>query len=189
MSKKNSHSTTDGNIDTDFIEDEEIKTEEYSQDKIKKIRQEKDEAIKAKRQCLEDLQKAKADFVNMRKRDEQDKERFIKSANEKLVSEIIPLLDSFDLALHESFWTDKPEIKKGVDQIHNRFKQILENHGVQIHNPLGEIFDPNKQEAISMEETKKEDEDHKISEVIQKGYELNGKIIRSAKVKIKTFIK
>lgn len=187
MSKQFSNKSDNADDDTDFIPDDDVMEEEFSKDKIKKIREEKEEAIKAKQQCMEDLQKAKADFVNMRKRDEQEKERFIKSANEKLVLEIIPILDSFDLALQENHWTEKPEMKKGIDQIHYQFKQILETHGVTIDDPVGKIFDPSRHEAIAVEETESETEDHAISEVIQKGYELNGKIIRSAKVKIKQY--
>lgn len=187
MSKKPHNNLDEENVD--FVPEDEIVQEESSKDKIKKIREERDEAIKARQQCMEDLQRAKADFVNMRRRDEQDMERFMRAANEKLVSEIIPILDSFDLALHESLWVEKPEIKQGIDQIHTKLKQILENHGVEIQDPIGQIFDPNKHEAIAMEETPNEAEDHKIVDVIQKGYELNGKIIRTAKVKVRTFNK
>ena len=93
-----------------------------------------------------------------------------------LLNQFIPVLDSFSLALSHG--------QKEVEPIYKQFLQILKQNGLEESNPLGETFDPRSHEAVGTVETEKESEDHKILEVIQKGYILTGKIIRPAKVKI-----
>lgn len=152
--------------------DDSVVEEEYSQDKVKKLKEKlKDAEAKAK-EYLDGWQRAQAEFVNIRKRDEEAKIEFIKFVSEKLVSELIPVFDSLSLA------------QGHAEPIYKQLMQILKQNGLEEDNPMGEIFDPKKHEAIGTIKTDKEDEDHKILEVLQKGYILSGKIIRPAKVRI-----
>ncbi len=138
---------------------------------------EKLKAAEAKaKEYLDSWQRAQADFVNMRKRDEEAKVEFTKFVNEKLISELIPVLDSFNLALAHG--------EKGIEPVCNQFIKVLNQNGLEESNPAGEVFDPKFHEAVGVVPTNKKEEDHKVLEVVQKGYILSGKIIRPAKVKI-----
>ena len=126
---------------------------------------------------LESWQREKADFINIRKRDEQAQKEFLKFANEKIIEDILPVLDSFDLALTH---TKDEEVIKGIEQIKNQFVSILERNGVKKFSPLGEVFDPVRAQAIGMVKG----DENVVMEVVQAGYELNGRIIRPALVNV-----
>jgi molecular chaperone GrpE len=125
---------------------------------------------------LDSWQRDKAEFINIRKRDEQAQGEFLKFANEKLILDIIPVLDNFDISLNHA----DGEVKKGIETIINQLTSVLEKNGVKKFSPLGEDFDPARAQAIA---TVAGDEG-KVMEVMQSGYELNGKIIRPAMVKV-----
>ena len=125
---------------------------------------------------LDGWQRDKAEFINIRKRDEQSQAEFVKFANEKLILEMIVVLDHFDSALKHL----DGEAKKGIELIQKEFLNVLEKNSVTKFSPLGETFDPAKAQAIAMVPG----EENKVVEVIQPGYELNGRTIRPAMVKI-----
>ena len=89
---------------------------------------------------------------------------------------MIPVLDSFNIALSHG--------NKDVKPVHDQFFSLLRQNGLEELNPIDEVFDPRYHEAIGVVPTDEPEKDHKILEVIQKGYILTGKIIRPAKVKI-----
>lgn len=135
-----------------------------------------------KKEYLEGWQKARADLVNLRKQDEQELQRVRKFASEEIVTELISVIDSFDMAFSnkESWESVSAEWRKGVEYIYNQLTNTLETYGLEDITPKNEIFNPQKHEAVEIVEGK----DNIVVEVIQKGYELNGKIIRTAKVKV-----
>ena len=152
--------------------DDSVVAEEHAQDSIKKLKERlKDAEAKAK-EYLDGWQRAQADFVNIRKRDEEAKVEFLKFAKTDLIDQLMPVLDSLSLA------------QGHAEPIYKQLMQILKSNGLEEDNPMGETFDPRKHEAVGSVETDKKDEDHKILEVVQKGYILSGKIIRPAKVRI-----
>lgn len=154
-------------------------TEEYQGDEIKKLKGKlKDAEAKAK-EYLDGWQRAQADFVNLRKRDEESRVEFLKFANADMVAQLIPVLDSFELSL--------PHGNKELEIIYRQLLQILKANGLEESEPKGEQFDPRLHEAVGNIKTEKKDDDHKILEVVQKGYILQGKILRPAKVKIGEF--
>lgn len=178
----------DNQIEEEIVASDEEAMEQKNADKLKKLKVQLEDAKKKNQTLLEDFQRAKADFVNMRRRDEQDREQFVKLSNERLLLELLPALDEFELAFQQSSWSEAPEsFKKGVEHIYNKLKTILVAHGAEEINPEGQIFDPNVHEAIGVEQTDREEEDHKIFEVVQKGYRLSDKIIRTPKVRIKEY--
>ena len=156
--------------------DDSVVAEEHAGDSIKKLKERLKESEAKAKEYLDSWQRAQADFSNLRRRDEEAKVEFLKFANSDLLNQFIPVLDSFSLALSHG--------QKEVEPIYKQFLQILKQNGLEESNPLGETFDPRSHEAVGTVETEKESEDHKILEVIQKGYILTGKIIRPAKVKI-----
>ena len=146
------------------------------EDKLKKC-------IVEKQEYLEGWQRAKADLINAKKDFEEQRKNFVNFAKGDLVIQLIPVLDSFEMAFKK---TDKvPEQwLAGVKHIQNQMMQILEENGVREIDPKGKKFDASVHEAVEM--VKVDDKSHEsiILEVVQKGYELNGKVLREAKVKV-----
>jgi len=151
---------------------------------LKKLR-DKHKASEAKAtEYLNDLQRLKAEFVNLRKRDEEDKKELVKHANEKLILELLPALDSFEMAFANKEAWEKADKnwRMGVEYIHSQLVAAFEKHGLKIVDPLGEKFDPSRDTPVQMVQAENEADEHKIVAVIQKGYALHGKEIRSPKV-------
>ncbi len=153
---------------------------------IKKLREKLKEAQKKADEYLVGWQKERADAVNLRKRLEEEKKDFAKFAKEDIATEIIPVLDSFESAFKNKEAWEKVDKnwRLGVEYIHTQLVNVLSNHGVSVVNPLGQMFDPNRDEAIEIIEVKDESDDHKILEVVSVGYKLQDKLIRAPKVKI-----
>ena len=169
----------DIHIERDEELDDSVVAEEHQGDAIKKLKGKlKDAEAKAK-EYLDGWQRAQADFVNIRKRDEEAKLDFLKFAKADLVEQLIPVLDSFELSL--------PHGNKELEVIYKQLIQILKSNGFEEENPLNQEFDPRRHEAIGTVETSDKSSDHKVLEVAQKGYILSGKIIRPAKVKVGEF--
>ena len=156
--------------------DDSVVVEEHAEDTIKKLKEKLKEAESKAKEYLDGWQRAQADFANLRRRDEEAKSEFIKFAHASIIIQLIPVLDSLELSL--------PHGNKELGAVYNQFISILKSNGLEEQNPEGESFDPRFHESVGIVETENKDEDHKILEVIQKGYILSGKIIRPAKVKI-----
>ena len=153
---------------------------------IKKLRQKIKIAEEKSQEYLTGWQKERADSVNLRKRLEEEKREHTKFAKEDIATELISVLDSFDSAFkNKEAWEKVDENwRKGVEYIHAQLINVLANHGVSVINPLGEQFDPNRDEAITMVTIVNPKEDGKILEVESVGYKLQDKIIRAPKVKV-----
>ena len=126
----------------------------------------------------------KADFENTRKRLERDKLEAIKYANERLLAEILPVLDTVDHALASiSEGHDPEKVKQGLQIAQEELHKVLELHGVEVIKALGSVFDPRFHEAVAMVETAEAQEGFVVEE-IQRGYVLNGRLIRPSRVKV-----
>lgn len=122
-----------------------------------------------------------ADFQNYKKRVEKEKTDLYSYANEKIVTELLAVLDNFERALaHED---SGDGFKEGMEMIFKQLMDVLEKSGLAEIPALGEDFDPNFHNAVMTEETE-EYESGKVSGVLQKGYTLNGKVIRPSMVKV-----
>lgn len=159
--------------------------------KLAKLKKRIKELEKEKADLLNNWQRDKADFINARKQDASERDNFIKFAKEDIVNELIPVLDSFESAFKNKEAWEKVDKnwRIGVEYIHSQLLNVLGNHGVSQLNPLGETFDPNRDEAIENVEVDKKEDDHKVVEVLSLGYKLNDKIIRPPKVKVGEFRK
>jgi molecular chaperone GrpE len=161
--------------------DDSVIAEESSSETIKKLRAELKKAQEEKQEYLTGWQKAKADFINSRKRDEEAQKEFARYANENIIAELIPVLDSFNMAMgNKEAWekVDK-NWRIGVEYISSQLKKVLEDFGLKEIDPFGKKFDPSRDEAI--EDGKENDT---VTTVVQKGYELNGKVLKAPKVKV-----
>ena len=124
-----------------------------------------------------------AEFDNYRKRTMKEKADIIKSAGERVLTDIIPLVDDFERALgalHEA--EEKDAILEGLDLIYAKFVTFLQQNGVKEIKTIGEEFDPEKFEAITTVPVQDKSQSGKVIDCIQKGYMLNDKIIRFPKV-------
>lgn len=131
----------------------------------------------------EKIVRALAECENQKKRIEADVERERKFGNEKILKALIPVIDSLELALKHSDIND-PAIKPIVEGVQNTTTLLLKElgkFGVEGVNPEGQAFDPNLHQAISMVPSPEVEANHVLS-VMQKGYTLNGRVVRPAMV-------
>ncbi|MCI9597850.1 MAG: nucleotide exchange factor GrpE [Firmicutes bacterium] len=122
-----------------------------------------------------------ADFQNYKKRVEKEKSDIYSYANEKLATELLAVLDNFERALdHDG---EDKSFQEGMEMIFKQLLDVLEKSGLKEILALGEEFDPNYHNAVMTEDTDKY-ESGKVSGVMQKGYTLNGKVIRPSMVRV-----
>lgn len=144
----------------------------------------KEEADKAK-EYWDKLLRVQADFENTRKRLEREKQDFVKFANEGMIVELLNVLDDLGRAveLAQSKHQDLSAFLKGVEMIMAHLYEMLKGYGVKPIEAEGKLFDPNYHEALMQAEDKDKPE-HTVLEELQKGYLLNDRVIRTAKVKV-----
>ena len=173
------------------MDDQEIISEDESENPAalqKKLR-ERIKALEAEKQeYLMGWQRAKADFVNARKNEAAEREEFVKFAREKLIKDFLLVSDSFEIAFsHKESWekVDKGW-RAGVESIYAQLGKAFERQGVTMIGAVGEKFDPRLHVSVGLVHTDHESEDDEVAEVLQRGYMLEGKVIRPAQVRVKT---
>ncbi|MBW2557985.1 MAG: nucleotide exchange factor GrpE [Deltaproteobacteria bacterium] len=128
--------------------------------------------------------RACAELENYKKRAARDREDFIKYGNETLIKNMLPTVDNMERALeHSSDLEDLKAFVDGLALIRDGFLAALGRHGVEEIEAIGKDFDPNFHEAMMQVEGKKK-EDNKVVEEFEKGYLLNGRLLRPSKVSI-----
>jgi molecular chaperone GrpE len=127
-------------------------------------------------QYLDALRRLKAEFENSRKRQERERIRVLSMASERLVLELLPVLDNLDRALEAG-----GDIREGVQATRDQLAEVLGDEGLLPVASDGQPFDPNVHEAV-MGQVSEEHEEGTIIQTFQRGYLLNGKPIRTAKV-------
>lgn len=174
-------------------DDEVVAEEEIGnpQETIKKLREELKRCGEERQEYLTGWQRAKADLINARKRDGEERKEFVKFANERLIESLLPILESFDMAIgnKESWEKVDKNWRMGVEYIYSQLKKALSDAGLEEINPVGQAFDHKRDEANEYVSVSDEKEHHKIVAVVQKGYILNGKLLRPPKVKVGEFKK
>ena len=170
--------TGETNIDEPDVE--EIEAEQT--DKIKTIKTKLKQCETEKMSYLEDLQRAKAEFLNTKRRLEEQLQREKERIVEDHIQKLLPLCDSFTMAMaNQEVWQSVDENwRKGIEGIHNQLQSILTSYNVTVIDPLNESFSPERHEALGTEANDADTDT--VIRVIQNGYERNGEIIRVAKV-------
>lgn len=170
--------------DADFVPEEEglVRAERKSV----RMKEELDTCRDQKQEYLDGWQRARADLQNIKKQFESDRRESILFAEQRLLTELLPVLDSFEMAFsNQEAWSRVDATwSKGVEHIHGQLLGVLQAHGVTQYNPLGEIFNPAEHDPVLTEAASSKEEDHRIVKVLQRGYRLNGRLIRPAKVAI-----
>lgn len=124
-----------------------------------------------------------AEFDNFRKRSLKDKAEIIKNGAESAMRNILPIIDDFDRALQATATSeDVAAVREGVELIYNKFIKYLESNGVKEMITTGEAFDADIHEAVTTFPAPSEDLKGKIIDTVQKGYSINDKVLRHAKV-------
>lgn len=136
------------------------------------------------RELQDQILRLRAEFDNTKKRLERDKSDAIRFANERLLLEVLEVADNFDRALASlAGETDRDKIRKGLELTHSQLHRILDKQGVEPVRSVGQAFDPRYHEAVGVGESE-DAEDGAILEEYQKGYLLNGRLLRPSRVKV-----
>lgn len=154
---------------------------EINEDELNKI---KEQASKAD-EYWDKLLRLQAEFDNAKKRMLKERSDFIKYANEEIILELLGVLDDLERSVEaaQTKHEDQQAFLKGIEMILSHLYEMLKKKGVKPIESKGKAFDPNIHEALMQEETDKFEEDTVIDE-LQKGYMLDGRVIRTSKVKV-----
>ena len=133
---------------------------------------------------IDQLLRLKADFENTKKRLEREKQEAIKFANERLLIEVLPIMDNLDRAMTSlAGGHDTEKVIQGLKLAQQELHAVLEEHGVEQVKGVGEPFDPQVHEAVGVVEAPDE-KDGTVVDEVQRGYLLNGRLIRPSRVRI-----
>ena len=158
--------------------------EEKKEENLEELKKQLLECQKQKEEYLAGWQRARADFLNHKKEEMERVSGLLVYAQEELILKLLPVLDNFDVAekkLPEDL--KKEENVKGLFLIKNQLLDFLKSLGVEEIKSIGEKFDANFHEAVGETETEEKDSGV-ILEEIQKGYTIQGRVLRPARVKI-----
>ncbi|MDO8722648.1 MAG: nucleotide exchange factor GrpE [Syntrophales bacterium] len=154
--------------------------EEKIEDTMMKLKEKEKEAA----ENFDKYMRAIADLENYKKRAAKEKAETIKYGNENLLKDILPLADSLDRACrHACNSEDFEAFKAGFKLLQDQLSCCLEKHGVEKIEAVGKDFDPNVHEAMLQVDTE-EHEDNKVVDEFEKGYLLNSRLLRPAKVSV-----
>ena len=151
--------------------------------KLKKLKDELHKCNQERVEYLDGWQRSKADAVNMRREAAAEAARARNRSRDALIEDIIPALDSFDMAMAGEAWGKIDENwRKGMENVRTQLLTALQNSGVQAYGKDGEEFDPPLHEVVH--EIESDDAQHTIASVLRRGYRSDDKIIRPAQVAI-----
>lgn len=123
-----------------------------------------------------------ADFENFRRRTAKEKEELAAVITQNILGDLLPLLDNFERAMAVE-QTDGEAFQKGVEMIFTQLREVLDKHGLQSIEAEGQTFDPNFHQAVMRVEDS-DAPDGTITQVLQKGYQAKGRVIRPAMVQV-----
>ena len=153
---------------------------------IKKLRADLKACKAEKEEYLNGWQKERADFANYKKQEDDRRANFSEVIRERILTRFLTILDSFNMAFtNKDTWEKVDENwRRGVEHIYAQLNTIFEEYGVKEIGEVGGNFEHNIHQSIEVTPTDKKEDNHKISEVIQKGYKLGDRVIRAARVKV-----
>ncbi len=164
---------------------EKKKTKKIVSKEFKKIKEMKEKLIKVEEEATkykDQLLRTAAEFENYKRRTEKESLALLMNANEKLITELLPVIDDFSRSLEHAETSDNNDsLKDGVTLIYKKLMSILEKQGLKEMIVKGEEFDPDKHQALMQVESD-EHESGYITEEHLKGYTLNDKVIRHTQV-------
>ena len=120
-----------------------------------------------------------ADFENYKKRAARERQEYVQLANERLIAELIPILDDLERALAAAEQHEEAQLEEGVELVHRSLAALLARHGVMPIATEGK-FDPHVHEALLSQPS--ESEEGSVLDVVEKGYKLGERVVRPARV-------
>ena len=164
--------------DKNLKEEQEGQETEQQADELEQVQKDEADSFKDKYFYLA------AEMENMRKRFDREKQNLLKFGNEKILSDLVEVVDNLDRSLDALKDETDDKVKNivlGVDMVRKQFLETLKSHGLERIEAIGEKFDPNFHEAMAQQPSPEHEDDEIILEY-QKGYVLNGRLMRPAKV-------
>jgi len=161
-------------------------TRKEKKDKEHKLKEEIKKLEEENKALIEKVKFAQAEQINYRRRKDEETANLLKYANQDLISEIILVVDNFERAikLDDNDLTDElSKFLAGFKMMYGTLADILKKYGVEEINRVGEIFNPNEEQAL-LTDCVEDKEDEEVLEVLLKGYKLKGRVIRPASVKV-----
>jgi len=187
--EKTDNSQLEGEPDDSLAGDKETQVQEEKTPELKEEQKAKEEVLseeeKLKRQVEElndKLLRTAAEFDNYKKRIARQYEEIINSANDRIIFDLLEIVDNFERALaHDNDKSDFESFRKGIDLIVNQFKDLLKRYNVTPIEALGKTFDPNLHEAF-MQISSDEYKEGLVAVEITRGYKMGNRILRHSKV-------
>jgi molecular chaperone GrpE len=137
---------------------------------------------KEKNEIFGQLQRVSADYINYQKRTHKQVEDTIAYEKEKIIKTLLPALDNFEHTLQNAASAESKDVLlKGIKIIYGQILDILKTHGVERIDALGAKFDPSMHEAVS-QKSEPDKKENIVLEEFQKGYKLNGRVLRPSRV-------
>jgi len=180
-------------VENESKDDSEVLEFEFNEDgeedlkkTLKKFRADLKACKKEKEEYLTGWQKERADFINYKKQEEDRKTIFSEAVRERILTRFLTVMDSFNMAFANKEAWDKVDDnwKKGIEHIFSQMKAIFEEYGVKPIGEVGESFDPNIHQSVNVVEVDKKELEHKVANIIQRGYKLGERVIRPARVNV-----
>ncbi len=189
MDKEELHDSVENQENSSVNEEQPEVNEQENQEEQKTEQQEvsdekEEQDVQGELEDLKDKHlRLQAEFDNYRRRTLKEKAELISTAGEKILIDLLPVVDDLDRAM-ESIATaqDVDAVREGMDLIVNKFRNFLKTNGVNEIEAKEQDFDADKHEAVTKFPAPSEELKGKVIDVVQKGYTLNGKVMRYAKV-------
>ncbi|MDO8552171.1 MAG: nucleotide exchange factor GrpE [bacterium] len=182
--KKNEAPETESHDEVDFEPEEEFGTFGAAKAKLAKLRAELEKCKEEKQEYLVGWQRCKADSINAKKDAINMAERAGNRARDSLIEDIIPALDSFDMAISSGTWATMDENwRRGMENVRSQLLSAIYNQGVEDFAEIGDEFDPAMHEAVQ-EVEENGGKPGTIANVIRRGYRRENQIIRAAQVSV-----
>ena len=148
-------------------------------EQVKQPEEQVEEEQQPEQEVDDRLLRLAADFENYKKRAARERQEYVRLANERLIVELIPILDDLERALSAAEQHEEAQLEEGVRLVHRSLAGLLERHGVKPIETEGQ-FDPHVQEALLSQPS--EAEEGSVIDVVQKGYKLGDRVVRPARV-------
>ena len=180
-------------VDSNDASDEDVSFEETNEEgevdtrsTIKKLREKIKKLEGEKQEYLDLSQRTRADYANYKKEVDANKALDRKFATKRLIEDLLPILDAYDMAQgnKESWEKVDQNWRAGVEYIFSQLKSVLEREGVTSYGKVGDTFDPVLHETMQTVEVDDESQVDKVVRVLQSGYKMNDGILRPARVHV-----
>jgi molecular chaperone GrpE len=148
---------------------------------LEQLAAERDQALAERGEILERFQRAQAEFENIRKRLERESQEFREYAAMETIEALLPIVDDFERAIDVPDL--QPDIRKGLQLIHQRMLDAFERSGLKAIEDGG-TFDPHLHQAVDRAPAESDEDDQKILETYRRGYQFKDRLLRAAMVKV-----